>query len=97
MRWLSMALKKTGQGEKARSLWEEMLTWPYQEDVTPYIELAKYHEHRLKDFERAMAYVDQALEQTPSHQQKEIEMLQHRRQTAGAEAGWECDSMIVAY
>ena len=80
MRWLSMAFKKTGQGERALSIWEEMLTWPYREDVTPYIELAKYHEHRRKDFEKAMAYVDQALEQTPSHQQREVEMLRHRRQ-----------------
>ena len=79
MRWLSMALKKTGQGEKARSLWEEMVTWPYQKDTFPYIELAKYHEHRLKDFDRAVAYVEKALEQIPPHQQKEIEMLQHRR------------------
>jgi hypothetical protein len=79
MRWLSMALKKTGQGEKARSLWEEMATWPYQKDTFPYVELAKYHEHRLKDFERAMAYVEKALEQISPHQQREIEMLQHRR------------------
>ena len=74
-----MALKKTGQGEKARSLWEEMVTWPYQKDTFPYIELAKYHEHRLKDFDRAVAYVEKALEQIPPHQQREIEMLQHRR------------------
>jgi uncharacterized protein YprB with RNaseH-like and TPR domain len=80
LRWLSMAFKKTGQGERARTLWEEMVTWPYREDVTPYIELAKYHEHRLKDFEKARVYVEQALEQTPSHQQREIEMLRHRRQ-----------------
>jgi len=79
LRWLSMALKKTGQGERARSLLEEMATWPYQEDVYPYIELAKYHEHRLKDFERAMTYVDRALQRIPPHQQKEIEMLRHRR------------------
>ena len=75
-----MAFKKTGQEERARTLWEEMVTWPYKEDITPYIELAKYHEHRLKDFEQAMAYVDQALEQIPSHQQREIEMLRHRMQ-----------------
>jgi hypothetical protein len=56
-----------------------MLTWPYQKDTFPYIELAKYHEHRLKDFERAMIYVDQALEQTLPHQRKEIEVLQQRR------------------
>ena len=79
MRWLSIVYKRTGQGEKARSLWEEMVTWPYQKDAFPFIELAKYHEHRLKDFERAIAYVDQALRQTPSHQQKEIDILRQRR------------------
>jgi uncharacterized protein YprB with RNaseH-like and TPR domain len=79
MRWLSMAFKKTGQSEKARSLWEEMVTWPYKKDVFPYIELAKYHEHRFKDWEKAIACVDEALELIPSHQQREIELLQHRR------------------
>jgi tetratricopeptide (TPR) repeat protein len=79
MKWLSMAFKKTGQGEKARSLWEEMLSWPYKKEIFPYIELAKYHEHRLKDWDRAMTYVDEALEFIPSHQQGEIEVLQHRR------------------
>jgi len=79
MRWLSMAFKKTGQGEKACSLWEEMVTWPYQKDTFPYIELAKYHEHRLKDFERAIVYVEKALEQMLPHQQREIEMLRNRR------------------
>jgi tetratricopeptide (TPR) repeat protein len=79
MKWLSMAFKKTGQGERARSLWEEMLSWPNKKDTLPYIELAKYHEHRLKDWDRAMAYVDEALELIPSHQQREVELLQHRR------------------
>jgi hypothetical protein len=79
MRWLSMAFKKTGQGEKARSLWEEMLTWSSKEDIYPYLELAKYHEHRLKDFEGAIALVEKALEQIPAHHQREIERLRHRR------------------
>jgi len=79
MKWLSMAFKKTGQGEKARSLWEEMLSWPYKKEIFPYMELAKYHEHRLKDWDRAMAYVDQALGLIPAHRQGEIELLHHRR------------------
>jgi uncharacterized protein YprB with RNaseH-like and TPR domain len=79
MKWLSMALKKIGQGEKARSLWEEMVTWPYPKDTFPYIELAKYYEHRLKDFEGAIAYVEKALEQISPYQEREIEMLHHRR------------------
>jgi tetratricopeptide (TPR) repeat protein len=79
MKWLSMALKKTGQVAKAQSLWEEMVTWPYQKDILPYIELAKYHEHRLKDFEMAMVYVEKALKKILPHQEREIEMLHHRR------------------
>jgi hypothetical protein len=80
MTWLSRAFKKTGQSERARSLWEEMVTWPYKKGAFPYIELAKYHEHRLKDFEGAITYVDMALKQIPRHQQEEIELLQHRKQ-----------------
>jgi uncharacterized protein YprB with RNaseH-like and TPR domain len=78
MKWLSMAFKKTGESEKARSVWEEMATWPHKRDVFPYVELAKYHEHRLKDFEGAIAYVKKALDQTPVHREKEVELLQHR-------------------
>ena len=80
MKWLSMAFKKTGENEKARSLWKEMMEWPYKRDGHPYIELAKYHEHRLKEFEKAIAYVDQALAIIPSHREREIELLLERKQ-----------------
>ncbi len=79
MKWLSRAFRKTGQGEKARSLWEEMVTWSRKRDVFPYVELAKYHEHRLRDFEKALAYVDMALQQTAIDREKETEILQRRR------------------
>jgi hypothetical protein len=80
MKWLSMAFKKTGETEKARSLWEEMMGWPYKRDGHPCIELAKYHEHRLKEFEKAIAYVDQALAIIPSHREREIGLLLERKQ-----------------
>ena len=79
MKWLSLAFRKTGQGEKARVLWEEMAGWDCRKDTFPLIELAKYHEHRLRNFEQAMVYVEKALEETPDHQQKEIDLLQLRR------------------
>jgi hypothetical protein len=86
MKWLSMAFKKTGQGEKARSLWEEMLS--YKKDAFPCIELAKYHEHRVKNLDRAMIYVDEAIELIPSHQQREIELLHHRRRRLEQKKGF---------
>jgi uncharacterized protein YprB with RNaseH-like and TPR domain len=79
MRWLSMALKKTGKREKALTLWEEMMTWPHKKDHFPYVELAKHYEHRQKDFVRAIDYVDRALEETAIRQPREIELLQQRR------------------
>jgi len=79
MKWLSRAFKKTGQPEKAHSLLEEMVTWRRKQDAFPYVELAKYHEHRLKDFEKAIGYVDKALEEILPHHPKEIELLQHRK------------------
>ena len=88
MKWLSMALKKTGQGEKARSLWEEMAGWPYKKDAFPYVELAKYHEHRLKDWDRAMDYVNEALELVPPYQQREVELLQYRRRRLELKKVW---------
>ncbi len=80
MRWLSMALKKTGQIEKAQAIWEEMLTWPYPKDLFPYIELAKYYEHRCKDVERAILYVDQALRLASGDRPREVELLLRRRE-----------------
>jgi hypothetical protein len=53
--------------------------------------LAKYHEHRLKDWGRAMDYVDEALELLPSHQQREIEFLQHRRRRLEQKKGFNAD------
>ncbi len=87
MRWLSMAFKRTGKIEQARSLWGEMMSWPYKKDGHPYIEMAKYHEHRLKEYEKAIAYVDQALVLTPSNREREIGLLLERKQRLLKKAG----------
>ncbi len=78
MKWLSMAFKKTGKGEKALSLWEEMVSFRSHKDPFPFVELAKYYEHRKKDLDRAIAYVDRALEMT-GHHPKETELLHQRK------------------
>jgi uncharacterized protein len=80
LKWLSMALKRVGQPEKALGLWKEMSTWPYKKDPFPCVELAKYHEHRLKDCETAIAYVDQALRETEPYRTRERVLLFNRRE-----------------
>ncbi len=87
MKWLSMAFKRTGKINQARSLWEEMMSWPYKKDGHPYIELAKYYEHRSKEFKKAIALVDQALALTPSHLESEIEPLLKRKERLLKKAG----------
>ncbi len=87
MKWLSMAFKRTGKIEQAKSLWEEMMSWPHQKDGHPYIELAKYHEHRLREFVKAIAYVDQALAMTSSHRERELEPLLKRKERLLKKAG----------
>lgn len=80
MKWLSRAFKRTGKIEQAKSVWEEMMSWPRPKDCHPYIEMAKYYEHRLKEFEKAIDYVDRALAFTPSSLTGEVERLRKRRE-----------------
>jgi uncharacterized protein len=80
MRWLSRAFKKTGQAERARSLWEEMMTWPHKKDAFPHVELAKDCEHRMKNIEMAVTYVDRALGEPLSWRPKEFDLLRRRKQ-----------------
>ncbi len=80
MKWLSLALKRTGRIEQARSIWEEMMSWPDPKDGHPFLEMAKYHEHRLREFKKALEYVDRALALTPPHREREIMLLLLRRE-----------------
>ncbi|MGQ9509154.1 MAG: ribonuclease H-like domain-containing protein [Thermodesulfobacteriota bacterium] len=80
MRWLAMAFKKTGQIERAQALWEEMLTWPDPKDIFPYVELAKYYEHRRQDLKKAIHYVEEALRRVSPDRHRDIELLLRRRQ-----------------
>ncbi|MHB9031633.1 MAG: ribonuclease H-like domain-containing protein [Anaerolineae bacterium] len=54
----SLLLKKLGAWEQAVAIWEEQLGGT---EVYPYLELAKYYEHRLRDVDLARQVVQQAL------------------------------------
>jgi len=57
---ISRAAKRTGDLDKAVKLWREMLKRPL---LDPYVheELAKYLEHKEKDYDNALALVEEAL------------------------------------
>jgi hypothetical protein len=73
---LSLIHKKSGRLESAACLWQEMLLDDMNDKFT-LIELAKYCEHRLHDINRAIAHVEQAL-QNDALEQHERDAFIHR-------------------
>ncbi len=57
----SFAYKKQGEWEKAESSWYDIISLSSQFILHPYEELAKYYEHKLKDFYQAVSIVEEAL------------------------------------
>jgi uncharacterized protein len=54
----SQMFKQLGQWDEAVAIWEAQLDG---KDIYPYLELAKYYEHRLRDIDLAIQVVQQAL------------------------------------
>ena len=58
---LGYSLKRLGRWELAVKVWKYMIeSTPHL--LTPYEELAKYYEHRVRDFEQAVTIVNRALD-----------------------------------
>jgi uncharacterized protein YprB with RNaseH-like and TPR domain len=58
---LAFAYKRSRQLERAAQLWEAMLH-ENSLHLVPYIELAKYYEHVMRDYQRARAMTEQAIQ-----------------------------------
>lgn len=58
---LARTYKRRGQWEEACAVWEAQIESGPSGRVEPYIELAKYFEHRAKDHVRAQSIVEQAI------------------------------------
>jgi uncharacterized protein YprB with RNaseH-like and TPR domain len=57
----SFAYKRQGEWEKAESSWHDIISLSTQFILYPYEELAKYYEHKLKDYTRAGSIIEEAL------------------------------------
>lgn len=62
--------KKAGNWQRAVVLWQKAVQHPAKYGAavnSAYIELAMYYEHKLKDYDSALQYATEALEQVLSH------------------------------
>ena len=84
---LAWAYKRTRSLERAAQVWHRLLKDKFPFNLRIYEELAKYYEHREKDYPRAMQIVDRATEylnsssQLPSNlnQESALASLRYRR------------------
>lgn len=77
-RLLSLLHKRAGEWPQAVGIWEDMIPRT-PDDVFALVELAKWHEHRTRDYEQAMKMARQALRVLPlSAPEAEREILQRR-------------------
>ncbi len=92
MSFLSLAYKKRYQWERSALLWEDMISWDGRRSSFPYVELAKYYEHRVKDYSKALGIVRRAFEMLDYLSLSEREAFLHRqRRLIGKERralGW---------
>ncbi|UCD72312.1 MAG: ribonuclease H-like domain-containing protein [Syntrophobacterales bacterium] len=79
MRFLSLAYKRRGLWERSVALWEDMISWDGRRSSFPYVELAKYYEHRVKHYPKALETVRKAFEMVDFLGFSEREALLHRR------------------
>lgn len=80
---LSLLYKRQGKWQEAKAIWKELLRNRCENPV-PYLELAKYYEHRAKNFSLALAMTEYLLAQgrhlAPSGGQLSREALLYRRE-----------------
>jgi len=77
---LAMLYKKTERWDEAIQLWEKQIHHLSIFSLEPYVELAKYYEHQVKDYSAAIDYVQLALDELPDHRADDYHELLHRHE-----------------
>ncbi len=75
---LSMLYKSKRDWVNAVTVWKEMIDEAVPFYLLPYVELAKYYEHRIKDIPQAKLVAEMALERIPPHHTRGIDELHYR-------------------
>lgn len=58
---LAFVYKKVGQIEKAKEIWHRLAERDFPFSVSAHEELAKYYEHKIKDYHQALFFVEKAM------------------------------------
>ncbi|MDQ7821410.1 MAG: ribonuclease H-like domain-containing protein [Candidatus Eremiobacteraeota bacterium] len=75
---LSLHYRREGRLDEAASLWHAMIEEHRSQDPFPFIELAKYYEHRLKDPGRALEVLARLKYQASAHSPRFLKELARR-------------------
>ena len=75
---LGLLYKKTGNLKKMEAFFEKAIEIEIPFYLTPYVELAKLYEHKVKDLQKAYEIIQEALNKISPHKVKEIASLEHR-------------------
>ncbi|MBL0389329.1 ribonuclease H-like domain-containing protein [Tumebacillus sp. ITR2] len=84
---LSLHHKRLQRHDKAALLWHELLTGPALWQTAPRVELAKYYEHKVRDYQQALTLTEETLELVQNRKlvlrsltvEHELQELTHRR------------------
>lgn len=75
---LSMLYKSLGRWKEAEAVWRQMVDGHAPFHLLPYVELAKYYEHRTGDLHRARELVERALGEISPRRHDDVGALRHR-------------------
>ncbi|MFW6148414.1 MAG: ribonuclease H-like domain-containing protein [Atribacterota bacterium] len=84
LRLCSFAYKKQGNWKQAEKAWRDIISLNNEFILYPYEELAKYYEHQLKDYSRAIKVVEEAMSRLekqnidPENKDKWLKALSYR-------------------
>lgn len=71
----AMQFKKIQQFEHAVSIWNQIIEQNCKESLYCHIELAKYYEHKVKDYQMALEYASQAQQFNQTSERIQIELV----------------------
>lgn len=85
LRHLGLLRKRLGDHDAAREIWRALADEGREAKALALVELAKLHEHRLRDYEGALGYTAQALDEVAAwppgrERRRALKELQHRQE-----------------